>query len=520
MRIFRWSWLLGAGLLLLITCQSRRKPTDEVMLSGQQLAERYCQGCHPLPSPDLLDKATWRASVLPQMGYRLGIYEDTVRGKLIGLNEEGQLLASQNIFPAQPLLAAESWEKIKHYFLTNAPDRLPSPDTLPIQLGLPHFQTVVPPWSTPRPSTSLVYIEPSRQRLFANDIQGQRSLTTVWNGTDRTTWTLPLPSPLSDLQTRGDTLLLTLMGDLHPHDLPKGFAAMLFPRPDGAEGWDSRPLAPSLQRPVHTSYADLNADGRTDLVVCNFGYRTGHLSWYEQQADSSFTAHTLRPLPGAIKTVVTDLDGDQRPDILALMAQGDEGFYLYHNEGNGRFREERLLRFPPSWGSTGFEWVDFDQDGYHDLLVTNGDNGDYSPILKPYHGIRLYLNDGTNHFNEAWFFAQNGANRAVARDFDQDGDLDIASVSFFADYSDRPKEAFVYLQNQGDLTFSGFTMPEHLDGRWITLDAGDWDGDGDDDLVLGNFAGYMQLQDTLGLRERWLEGPPLLLLENTFSRPQ
>ncbi len=52
-------------------------------------------------------------------------------------------------------------------------------------------------------------------------------------------------------------------------------------------------------------------------------------------------------------------------------------------------------------------------------------------------------------FNQKYFFPINGCYKAMARDFDGDGDLDIATISFFADYEHQPEEGFVYLENKG-----------------------------------------------------------------------
>src|SRR6185295_14970209 len=127
--------------------------------------------------------------------------------------------------------------------------------------------------------------------------------------------------------------------------------------------------------------------------------------------------------------------------------------FIYYNQGNGTFREERLLQFSPSHGSNYFEVMDFNNDGFDDVIITNGDNGDYPPILKAYHGIRIYLNDGNNHFTEKLFLPVNGACKVIAEDFDKDGDLDLASISYFPDFRNDPEEGFIYWENKGNWQF-------------------------------------------------------------------
>ena len=81
------------------------------------------------------------------------------------------------------------------------------------------------------------------------------------------------------------------------------------------------------------------------------------------------------------------------------MAQGDEGIFLYKNKGNGTFEEQKLLSFLPLFGSQYFELIDFNNDGHEDILYVCGDNADLSTILKQYHGIYIYLNDGSYQFS-------------------------------------------------------------------------------------------------------------------------
>ena len=50
-----------------------------------------------------------------------------------------------------------------------------------------------------------------------------------------------------------------------------------------------------------------------------------------------------------------------------------------------------------------------------------------------------------------------GAYKAMARDFDGDGDLDIAAISFYPEFDAATPESFVYLENTGGMKFNAFT---------------------------------------------------------------
>jgi hypothetical protein len=232
----------------------------------------------------------------------------------------------------------------------------------------------------------------------------------------------------------------------------------------------------------------------------------------ENDGHGKFIRQILRPLPGAIKAYLDDYNHDGLKDIWVLFAQGEEGVFLFTNKGKGVFDEEEVIRFPPVYGSSYFEMDDFNKDGYPDVLYTCGDNADYSLILKPYHGIYIFINDGTNHFTQKYFFPMNGCYKAMARDYDKDGDFDIAAIAFFADYAHHPEEGFVYLKNEGNFNFQPYSIPESKLGRWLTMDAGDINGDGKIDLVLGNFSVRPSLTKS---NVDWKKNSSFLVLENT-----
>ena len=70
-----------------------------------------------------------------------------------------------------------------------------------------------------------------------------------------------------------------------------------------------------------------------------------------------------------------------------------------------------------------------------------------------------------------------------------DGDFDFAVLSFFPDYANNLEEGFVYLENKdtSNYKFEAYTTHRAEIGNWLVMEKGDFDQDGDIDIVLGNF---------------------------------
>ncbi len=483
---------------------------------GRALAVRYCASCHLLPSPAELDSATWRRWVLPRMARRLGLAVAGAPGAVEAVEDgtsDGRHVREARVFPETPLLSRAEWERLETYYVGAAPAVLPRPTTPVVATGSAPFVARAADFRVASPMVALVRIDPARRRIYVSDATFGASTLAQLDGEGRTVATWPTPSPVSDAQLRGDTLAVLLTGKLNPSDAPGGSVALV---PGVGPGATPVWRADSLRRPVHASWADLSGDGVDDVVVSEFGNLMGRLAWYERLPNGA-RRHVLAAQPGTVATIVRDQDGDGRLDVLALTAQGDEGVSLFRRAPDGGFTRERLLRFPPTYGSTAMQLADVDGDGRDDIVYTNGDAGDFPGPAKPYHGVRVFVGDARGRYTERYFLPMPGAYDVAARDFDGDGDVDLAAIAFFTDPASPRTLPFVYLENLGGLRFRASTVTDADRGRWLTMDAGDVDGDGDDDLVLGAFAqlGAFGNLGGGGAAPSGAVGPTVLILENT-----
>lgn len=436
--------------------------------------------------------------VLPQMGSFLGCR----------LFEGGTYFEDDRV---QRSISLADWNSIVRFYVSRAPEGIPSAErTHVVQSALTDFETVSLPFIKFESATTFIAIDSTNHSIvFGDGVSRQlyRYDTALTNVID----SIPAGVGLSDLIAENGNLFMLSMGVLTPSDALKGSLSVF----NQATRKDSV-ILDSLQRPVHAEYVDLNADGRKDFLICEFGNTAGRLAWYEQTEQARYRLHVLRPLPGAVHTQISDLNKDGRPDIIALMAQGDEGMFVYYNLGNGQFKESRILQFSPAFGSNYFQLYDFNKDGHPDIVATNGDNGDYPPILKPYHGIRIYINDGKNNFSEKLFIHVDGASKVLVADLNDDSQPDLASIAYFADYEKHPEEAFVVWVNLGDMAFRGQSFPAVNAGRWLTMDAGDMDGDGDIDIALGN-ANFAMGKIPAALKNQWNRSAPSVMVLRNIS---
>ncbi len=298
---------------------------------------------------------------------------------------------------------------------------------------------------------------------------------------------IPAPASVWAADTQGSgrlDVLVGSMGQLLPNNDRIGAVVVL-------ENLDNRRFRPrtlleNTARVTDVRAADLNGDGRLDLVVGQFGYAQGEIRWMENKGDWRFESHIVNRQSGTVHTPVADFNGDGRPDFAALVSQEWEEVHLFV-DGNGQGLKDTLVwgSTNEDYGSSGLAVADVNRDGRPDLIYTNGDGFDYAVRgHRPWHGMQWLENtgQGTFRFHRVGNFP--GAYAPCAADLNGDGHTDLLAVSGFADWDDPQSVSMMAWLNDGRENFTPMPIARHPI-KLVTAAVGDLDGNGVPVIVTG-----------------------------------
>jgi len=259
---------------------------------------------------------------------------------------------------------------------------------------------------------------------------------------------------------------------------------------------------------------DIDGDGLDDLFFTSVD---GTGSLWKNEGDGRMSDVTERSGLGAFDLRANgagwaDIDNDGDQDLYVTTITGDR-FYLFVNDGEGRFTEQAIERGLDAPGGTpraGFSvnFGDIDNDGWIDIHLTEWINGTLHPMEGRSHA-RLFRNRGGSqpgYFTDVTESAGVALGEGVTDtlgtsqthtpvysfgsalvDLDGDGWQDLVVAS---DYGTTQ-----LFWNNGDGTFSDGTAATGVafDGNAMGLTVGDVDGNGTQDLFITAIFGQANL---------------------------
>ncbi|MFM2226166.1 MAG: hypothetical protein RJA07_2368 [Bacteroidota bacterium] len=249
------------------------------------------------------------------------------------------------------------------------------------------------------------------------------------------------------------------------------------------------------------SFADIDNDGDMDCFVTSNGYKPN--LFYKNNGNGTFTADNSQFLTSLNNIEYfhgvswVDYDNDGFVDLYLTNYWPTKFNQLYHNNGDGTFTYQNNNILSKQKGSNvTCSWIDYDNDGKMDVFLPSNDS-----TLN-----NLYHNDGKGNFSKITNSGlTNDGGRSTAAcwgDIDNDGDMDL----FVANQSNGKN--FLYTNN-GNSTFTKITTGDVVNN--ISNSHGcsfqDIDNDGDLDLYVTNDRGasYLYLNNGNGTFTKNLE---------------
>ena len=241
---------------------------------------------------------------------------------------------------------------------------------------------------------------------------------------------------------------------------------------------------PVLESGGHRAVAWIDPDGDGDLdLYFTRGGALGENNDYYRNDGGAFVRQPAAAIGQdglrADGCSFGDFDGDGDEDLFVVSWYGELNA-LFENQGDGTF--VRILTGDAVNTATHSEdvaWIDYDQDGDLDLYVVNSDGEDN----------QLYRNDGGTLVEQAGSPLSNDgrtSRHGAWADYDDDGDLDL----YLTNEGGEPNDLWQnQLANLGTPAFVQQNLGDVTGGAAQTFSAswGDYDNDGDLDIVLANW---------------------------------
>lgn len=229
---------------------------------------------------------------------------------------------------------------------------------------------------------------------------------------------------------------------------------------------------------VGVAVGDINGDGRDDVAVANYTTAASFIDVFTQDANGTLNAKVSYPAPeNGFSVAIADINGDGRNDVIATnisVTFTNPSIYLQNNDGT--LAPPYMLACSYCTGGSF--------NGGFDVVVGDVNNDGRQDIVVPYDtAFAVYVQDGNGNFQPAVLYPTSQAFIRSIRlsDVNKDGSLDIIALSDNGSVS----SVVVYLGNSNGTFASAWTSPLPVNFSFPdVMSVGDLNHDTWPDLVI------------------------------------
>ena len=252
---------------------------------------------------------------------------------------------------------------------------------------------------------------------------------------------------------------------------------ILFENIDGQGSFSYQQIIISSVNQISKTYA-VDIDGDNDIDILELG---NTLAWYENiDGQGSFNQEALEISDNTYQhVIVKDIDNDDDLDILVSKngnsnSYDDDRILWYENLGQGSFGSENIIS-TTSLNTRSLGVSDIDEDGDLDVISVSGTQDSK---------IAWYENtDGQGAFGPQKIITKSSVDTKslYTTDIDGDGDIDVLSASSFVHHSDGKIAWYENINGQGNFVQKIITANDVVNASGVY--AADINGDSKIDVV-------------------------------------
>ena len=324
-----------------------------------------------------------------------------------------------------------------------------------------------------KPDLALVNTTADKVSIFRNT--GSIGSIALANKIDYATGSFPIDVSASDLDGDGkpELVVVNLQSD--------NISVFKNNSTSGTISFSTKTDYPTGSQPRNFAIADINNDGKPDLVVANDGSATVSVLINSSTPGNVSFAPQLSFYAGSLPfdVAVADMDGDGKPDV-AVTGQSILLNILRNTSAGGTVSFSMPIIVESDWSGVGISIADLDLDGKPDIIIANGSNKavsifkNLSPVGNISFAPRINYSTG--------FGSTDYPGKVSVTDMNGDGKPDIvaifdSNISSISIFKNTSASGAISFDAQADYTTNGSAND---------IAISDLDGDGKPDMAIAS----------------------------------